>query len=262
MDQPVPYTIESLAADLRSLGLDRGDVVLVHSSLRSIGFVAGGAQAVVQALVNVVGDEGTLVVPTHTSDNTDPAGWRNPPVPQAWWQVIRDRTPGFDPARTPSRWMGIVAETARTWPGAQRSVHPQVSFAALGAGAHDVVQDHQLDDALGENSPLGRIYRLDGKVLLLGCGHDSNTSLHLAEHRQPSAPRARTGSAVRQPAGTSVWTTWTDLVTDESDFAQLGSDFEAASGATVGHVGRAATRLMPQRDLVDFATVWLATHRP
>ena len=262
VDQRLPHTIGSLTGDLRALGLRTGDVVLLHSSLRSIGFVAGGTQAVVQALVNVVGAEGTLVVPTQTPDNTDPAEWRHPPVPSTWWQIIRDQMPGFDPARTPSRWMGVIAEAVRTWPGALRSAHPQVSFAALGAHAGDIVRDHRLDDALGESSPLGAVYRLEGKLLLLGCGHDSNTSLHLAEWRQPFAPRARTGSSIQQPDGTSRWITWIDVVTDEGDFTRLGADFEATGAVTVGPVGNASARLMSQSGVVDFATSWLATHRP
>lgn len=262
MDQPAPHTVSSLAADLRTLGLAAGDVVLLHCSQRSIGFVAGGTHAVVQALLDVLGTRGTVVVPTHTPDNTDPADWRHPPVPQAWWQAIRDQSPGFDPARTPSRWMGVIAEAIRTWPGAVRSDHPQVSFAALGPRALDIVRDHPLGDALGDGSPLGAIYRHNGKVLLVGCGHDANTSLHLAEYRQPSPPRGRTGSSVRQPDGTSQWSTWTDVVTDESDFTRLGQDYEDTGAASIGRVGDAATRLTSQRDLVDFATAWMMTHRP
>ena len=262
VNQTAPHTVSSLAADLRALGLAPGDVVLLHCALRRIGFVAGGPHAVVRAVLDVLGAGGTLVVPTHTPDNTDPADWRHPPVPPAWWPVIREQTPGFDPAVTPSRWMGVVAETVRTWPGAVRSDHPQVSFAALGAHAPGVVRDHRLDDALGEHSPLGAVHRLGGKVLLLGCGHDSNTSLHLAEYRQPSPPRDRTGSSVRQPDGTSRWTTWTDVVTDEDDFPELGAAYEATGGARLGRVGDAAARLMSQRDLVAFATGWLAAHRP
>ena len=73
MDQVAPYTVQSLGSDLSALGLAPGDVVLVHSSTRSLGFVAGGSQAAVQALLDVLGPGGTLVVPTHTPDNTDPA---------------------------------------------------------------------------------------------------------------------------------------------------------------------------------------------
>ena len=139
-------------------------MVLLHSSRSRVGFVAGGRQAIVQALLDVVGEQGTLVVPTHTSDNTDPATWQHPPVPESWWPVIREQSPGFDPARTPaSRWMGILPETIRTWPGAVRSDHPQVSFAAIGAQAEAVTQGHRRDDALGDSSPLGAVYRLDGQ---------------------------------------------------------------------------------------------------
>ena len=82
MDQLAPYTVQSLGSDLRALGLAAGDTVLVHSSARSLGFAAGGSQAVVQALLDVLGPSGTLVVPTHTPDNNDTADWRNPPVPE------------------------------------------------------------------------------------------------------------------------------------------------------------------------------------
>ncbi|MFC4587032.1 aminoglycoside N(3)-acetyltransferase [Sphaerisporangium corydalis] len=262
MDQLVPHTAESLGTDLRALGLRAGDVVLLHSSVRSLGFVVGGAQAFVQALLGVLGPGGTLVVPAHTSDNCDPAGWRNPPVPEAWWPVIRDQAPGFDPARTPSRWMGVIAELVRTWPGALRSDHPRLSFAAVGAHAAGVTGVHRVDDALGEDSPLGAVYRLDGKVLLLGCGHDSNTSLHLAEWRQESPPRGVNGASIRRPDGTGKWTTWVDVIEDEEDFERLGADFEAAVGLPAGRVGEAPTRLMSQRALVDFATAWLAANRP
>src|SRR5689334_6112000 len=129
-------TRESLGADLHRLGVRADGVVLVHSSYRSLGFVVGGPQAVVQALLDTAG---TVVVPTHTPDNSDPAAWANPPVPEHWWEPIRRHTPGFDVARTPaSRYMGCLAELVRTWPGARRSDHPQVSFAAAGERAAEI----------------------------------------------------------------------------------------------------------------------------
>ncbi|MEV0291041.1 AAC(3) family N-acetyltransferase [Kribbella sp. NPDC050820] len=251
-----------MAADFRALGVPAGGVVLLHSSLRSVGFVAGGPQAVVEALLEVLTPAGTLVVPTHTPENTDPATWSNPPVPSEWWPVIRDQSPGFDPGLTPAaRWMGRLAELVRTWPGARRSSHPQFSFAALGARAEEVVAGHRLDDGLGGTSPLGAVYRLDGSVLLLGCGHDNNTSMHLSEWRRTNASRHVVGASLRSPDGTSSWQEWEDVEEDESDFGTIGTAFEAAGGARIGPVGAATARLMSQRAVVDFAGEWMARNR-
>ena len=156
-DQSAPHTVASLSADLRTLGLAAGDVVILHASARSVGFVIGGPQAIAQAVLDVLGPEGTLVVPTHTPENTDPAGWQNPPVPESWWPAIRGQAPGFDPVRTPaSRWMGIVAETVRNWPGAVRSDHPQVSFAAVGRQAREVTGRPSTRRRVGRQLAAGR----------------------------------------------------------------------------------------------------------
>ena len=259
-EQDLPRTRESLAADLRNLGVVAGSVLLLHSSVKALGWVCGGPVAVVQALCDALGAEGTLVVPTHTPDNSDPAGWQHPPVPQSWWPIIRAHMPGFDPMLTPSRWMGAIAEAVRTWPGARRSDHPHTSFAALGRAANEIVAGHRLDDMLGNTSPLGRVYDLDGDVLLLGVGHDSNTSLHLAEYRVAEPARTSHGAAVL--AGNErTWTTWDDVEVDEGDFDSLGVDLDATGTVTIGSVGSAECRLMRQRAAVDFAVGWFATHR-
>ena len=248
-------TVDTLTAQLRALGVRRGAVVLVHSSYKSLGEVIGGPQAVVEALLAAAG---TVVVPTHTPENSDPAGWANPPVPAVWWEPIRREAPGFDPARTPaSRWMGRLSELVRAWPGARRSDHPQVSFAAVGPRAAAVVDGHSLTGSLGEASPLGAIYRMDGQVLLLGVGHDANTSLHLGETRQPSPPTHTAGSVVRGRG----WTTWTEVDVDASDFEALGHDFEQTGAVTLGPVGEATGRLMSQRAAADFATAWIPQNR-
>ncbi len=252
-------TRESLAAGLRRLGVTPDGVLLVHAGYRSLGFVAGGPQAVVEALLDAAG---TVVVPTHTPDNSDPAEWAHPPVPEAWWDGIRRHTPGFDVARTPaSNYMGRLAELVRTWPGALRSNHPQVSFAAVGTRAAEITAGHRLTDGLGEESPLGAVHRLDGQVLLLGCGHDSNTSLHLAETRIPGAPRHEPGASVLDPDGGSRWVTWSEVDVDEGDFDRIGAAFEETGAVTVGTVGASTARLMRQRELVDFAVRWIPAHR-
>ncbi|MFC5925734.1 aminoglycoside N(3)-acetyltransferase [Micromonospora vulcania] len=256
-----PGTRRSLAAQLRLLGVRPGGTVLVHAALSPLGFVCGGPQAVVLALRDALGPDGTIVVPTHTPDNSDPAQWRNPPVPASWWPLIRAEMPGFDPAITPSHFMGAVAEMVRCWPGALRSTHPQVSFAALGPAAERVVAGHDRADMLGEGSPLARLYDLDADVLLLGVEHDVNTSLHLAEYRCPAPPRERLGAAVRTADGGRAWVWWEDVRLDEADFGALGRDLEATGAVRTGPVGTGTGRLMRQRAAVDFAVRWIARNR-
>jgi aminoglycoside N3'-acetyltransferase/alpha-beta hydrolase superfamily lysophospholipase len=256
-----PHTRASLAAQFRDLGVRPGGVLLVHAGLRRLGFLCGGVEAVVLALRDVLGPDGTIVVPTHTPEKSDPAGWGNPPVREDWWPELRAEMPGFDPAVSPSRFMGAVAEQVRTWPGALRSDHPQVSFAALGPAAARIVADHRRADMLGEGSPLARLYDLDADVLLLGVDHGSNTSLHLAEYRWAAAPRTRLGAPVVTGDGGREWVWWDDVDLDESDFAELGRDLEATGAVRVGPVGDGTGRLMRQRAAVDFAVDWLARNR-
>lgn len=188
-----PITRDRLRTDLSNLGLASGDTVLVHAAMSRIGWIVGGSVAVVQSLLDVVGPDGTVMVPTGTAGNCDPARWERTlgqAVPEQWWAPIRDHLPAFDAATTPSTGMGSVAETVRTWPGAIRSAHPQSSFAAVGRQCRRITEGHDLDCHLGENSPLGRLMDVEASVLLLGVGYDVCTSFHLAEYRQPE-PRTR-----------------------------------------------------------------------
>jgi aminoglycoside 3-N-acetyltransferase len=256
-----PVTRARVAEDLGRLGVRRGGVLVAHSSLSALGWVCGAAQAVVEGLLDALGPEGTLVVPAHTNGNSDPAGWRYPPVPEAWWPAIREQMPAFDPRVTPAPHMGAIAELARTWPGARRSAHPHFSFAAVGPHAEEVTAGHVLESGFGERSPLARVRDLDGDVLLLGTGHGSNSSLHHAEHHVPDPPRETSAAAVTTPDGRR-WVTWEDVVADGGDFEQLGAAFDATGRTRVGRVGEGEARLMRQRELLEFAAGWLAENRP
>jgi aminoglycoside 3-N-acetyltransferase len=262
-----PITRESLVHDLTSLGLSAGQTVLVHSSLSALGWVCGGPVAVIQALEEVLTPNGTLVMPTHSADLSDPAKWQHPPVPDFWWVSIRRNMPPFDPDLTPTRDMGLIAETFRKQTGALRSWHPTFSFAAWGQQAEKIVEGHSLEYGLGEDSPLARLYELDGYVLLLGTGHDHNTSLHLAESRADFASKKyiTDGAPLRvQTAAGKVerqWVVYNDLAYNEADFEKLGAAFEQTGAVHVGPVGCAQGRLMPQRALVDFSVAWLEKNR-
>ncbi|ASU59469.1 MULTISPECIES: aminoglycoside N(3)-acetyltransferase [Nocardiopsis] len=256
-----PQTRASLARDLTALGVAPADTLLVHTSLSALGWVCGGEQALVQALMDAVGSRGTLVVPTQTMDNTDPAGWRDPPVPEDWWPVVRAQAPGFDPRLTPSRYMGRVPEMVRTWPGAVRSANPQTSFAALGPRARDLMAHHPVDCRLGEDSPLAALERVRARVLLLGTGFDSCTAFHLAEYRIPRPRLERSGCAVLTPDGGRTWVDFTDVLLDEGDFARLGADFESTGAVTSGPVGEATARLFSLPGAVAFASSWMTVNR-
>lgn len=170
--------------------------------------------------------------------------------------------PAFDPRCTPAPRVGRVPEVFRGWSGVLRSSHPAVSFCAIGPRADEILREHRLKYGLGDGSPLASLHRLGAYVLLLGVGHDSNTSLHLAEYRA-DWPRKRIfeQGAAMMVEGKRVWVNYEDVMLDASDFERIGADFEATGAVKIGRVGSAVARLMPQARLVDFGADWIAANR-
>jgi aminoglycoside 3-N-acetyltransferase len=260
---PEPVTVDRIRTDLRALGVERGDVLLVHSSLSALGWVSGGPVAVVDALVERLGESGTLVCPTHSTQCSDPVDWENPPVPDDWVETVQETMPAYRPNVTPTRGMGAIPEVFRDLPDARRSDHPAHSFAARGPDAAAVTEDHSLDRSLGEGSPLARLYDLDASVLLLGVGHERNTSLHLAEYRADRDAETLTKGGPVLRDGERVWAEYEDVHVDDTDFSEVGADFETAHPEAVsrGTVGVGDATLVEQRPLVDFAVGWFERHR-
>jgi aminoglycoside 3-N-acetyltransferase len=240
-------------------------VVLVHSSLKAVSgtraIVIGGAVAVIDALSEVLGPEGTLVMPAQSTDNSEPSRWRNPPVPESWWPTIRAHQPAYGPDRTPTRGVGVVPETFRAMRDVVRGEHPLSSFAARGPRAAEIVLGHRLEADLGDDGPLGRLYRLDARVLLIGAGFEACTAFHLAEHRMSRPPRTvKEGAAILRD-GQRTWVEFLTLEYDSDDFADLGRAFEEEVDVLRGVVGRARSRLFSVRSAVDFASRWLDENR-
>ena len=255
---------QDLADDLRTLGVRAGQTLLVSASLRSIGWVDGGAGTVVGALLDVLGPDGTLVVPTGTSDNSDTSRVyldRIAGMTERQAAEFRATMPAFDRDTTPSTGMGRIAEAVRTHPDAIRSSHPQSSFAALGRLAAELMQGHQLTCHLGEESPLGNMYCLDASVLLLGVDFRSCTALHLAEYLYTPNPPMRTYRCVVKNGAQSQWQAYEDVVLDDSEFKALGELLDRSRIPDYGRVGNADSRLMPLCKIVDFATDWMREYR-
>lgn len=259
----LPATVDSMEADLNRLGIAPGAVLLVHSSLSSLGWVCGGSVAVILALERALGSEGTLVMPTHTGDMSEPSHWKNPPVPESWWETIRESMPAYDSNFTPTRGMGAIAESFRKQEGVIRSSHPSESFAARGPKAAAVVNNHSLDFPTSEQSPLARIYDLDGEILLLGVDFLNATSLHLAECRAnyPRKKSKQRGAPI-MIEGKRKWVQFQDFEWDDSDFNMIGKDFADSTGLVrSGSIGSGHGLLMPQRRLVDYAQGWIEKNR-
>lgn len=251
----------ALRQDFAALGLREGMVVLVHCSLRGVGPVEGGAAVVRDALLEVLGGSGTLVVPTQTRSKSTTSNEIRQSV-RRLSPRRRERflgaVPGFEPALTPSEGMGALAEAVRTHPRASRSAHPTVSFAAIGAQAAELTASHPYDSLLGERSPLGWLHRAGAHVLLLGVGFDKCTAFHLGEDSSVSPERSY-WFKVREG--------WTNVRGarnyDDSDFGALGELFRSAHSDYVrtARVGAASGTLFPLALAADFAAKQLPALR-
>lgn len=256
MNTDNPRTRQSISEDLRKLGLEPGMDIIVHSSLSSLGWVNGGAVTVIQSIIDVITLSGTLIMPTHSGEYSDPALWGNPPVPEEWCSIIRETMPAFEPDITPSRGMGIIPEVFRKWPGVVRSTHPAYSFAAWGKNSNYIVTNQPLDFPMGEQSPLSNLYNLNGYVLLLGVGFENNTSFHLSEYLSNKRILCKAGAPIIRN-GERVWMTYKDIEFETDQFELIGRDFEQSGLVVIGFVGSSRAILFSQRKAVDFALEWI-----
>lgn len=221
---------DELVAQLRSLGIAAGDVLLVHSSFRAVRPVEAGPSGLIGALRDVIGPEGTLVMPSWTGDDGAV----------------------FDPATTPaSPDLGVVPDTFWRLEGVRRGTHP-FAFAAAGPQAEAILRDPLPLPPHIPASPVGRIHELDGRILLLGVDHEVNTTVHLAElladvpYRVPmSITVLENGMPKRIAYGENDHCT--------RRFALVGGWLEARGLQTSGQVGRATALLARARDVVDVA---------
>lgn len=178
MQRPM-IPLSQLIQQILDIGVTPGGVLLVHCAFSKVKPIEGGPAGLITALETVLGPNGTLVMPSMTDDDDHP----------------------FDPRSTPCPGMGVVADTFWRLPHVLRSDSPH-AFAARGPAAAMITAPHPVDVPHGLDSPVGRVYELDGQVLLIGVGHEANTTIHLAEYL--AGVRYRRKKHVGHPSGRSA----------------------------------------------------------
>jgi aminoglycoside 3-N-acetyltransferase len=252
-------TRRTLAADFAALGLRRGDSVLAHAALRKVGPILGGPDALIAAIMDVIGPEGTLL--GYTDWDLDDEVRDN--------LALRDDVQPFDPkASRATRSNGAFPELLRTTPGAFRSASPGASMAALGGRAEWFTADHALDYGYGPQSPLGKLVEAGGKTMLIGAPRYTMTLLHYAEH-VANFPNKR---VIRYEApilvdGETVWRWFEEFDTSDSPdgqpedyFVTIVTEFLATGEGKVGKIGEAETVLVDAPAIVAFAAKWMEEH--
>lgn len=254
-----------LARDLQDLGLPPNGTYLVHSSLRTVGTLEDGPQALLGALQDACGPRSTIVTPTFTAGNsTTTRAYRSRTAHMSREQCLLEEAKivGFDPETSPSQNVGMFSECVRNASGSFRSSHPQTSFSAVGPAASELVTVHDLDCHLGERSPLRRLYDNNAVVLLIGVGFDVCTCFHLAEYRLDKGVTERRYRTFVMSGGRRELVEFDAPDTDDRDFATIGHAMAAEPHVVhQGHIGDAPVRWFRMRDGVDFAVDWMNSFR-
>jgi aminoglycoside 3-N-acetyltransferase len=248
-----PQTKTSLIHDLLAIGVRTGSILMVHSSLSSIGWVLGGAPTVVEAMLEVLGDKGTLAMPAASPYCADPGSWGGPTIPDKWLDEVREHLPVFKPNTTPTS-MGAIAECFRTWPATLRSNHPLTSVSANGPLSKDIVSEHALEFSEGNKTPFEKLSDLDSWILLIGVGFNRCTALHFAEAQVDNRRVTKNRFPVLKD-GKRVWVEVSDMADDNNThFPIVGDQFIKSGRALLGLIGCAESILFPMRELVNFAS--------
>jgi aminoglycoside N3'-acetyltransferase len=256
-------TAGALIDDLRRLGVRRGDTLMIHASFRAIGPLPGGPEALLDALEDAVGSDGTLLMILGADIEHD---WVNR-LPEAERLPLLAEVPPFDPATAPVfHEVGHFAEIFRRRGGTRVTDNPSGRFGARGRLAHDLLADAPWHDYYGPGSPLDRFCQIGGRVLRIGANLDTTTVLHFAEYcadvsnkrrvrrhyrcHGPHGPETRAVECLDDEHGIVDWP-------GEDYFATILREYLATGPAKQGMVGRARSELLQAGDLVQIGTAWM-----
>lgn len=254
-----PVTKESFVQALGKLGIRKGQILEVHCSLSSFHWVIGGAETIVDGLMEALGENGTILMAEQTPDNTEPGQWHHPAVSPELVPAVRNAIPPYRTGITDIRGMGAVAENFRHRGGVIISNHPSVSYAAWGRYARLLCNRQSLHFPLAEESPAARLYELKGHVLLLGTDFDTCTCMHLAEYRTDARAIKLDGAAIRA-GGTRVWKKYLDLDIDSQAFLKIRPVMEKKNMVRKAMFGGCPMMFFSANEAIDEASSWFERH--
>lgn len=157
------FNKKELKNQIIALGIKPSDTLLIHSSMKAIGDVEGGADAVLDAFSEYLEKDGLMILPTHT------------------WAQMSDEYNTFNPETEPSC-VGLLTNIFRKREGVIRSLHPTHSLAAKGKDAEVFTEgEEKYDTPCNRKGCYGKLYDRNAKILLLGCTYNRNTFLHGVE---------------------------------------------------------------------------------
>ncbi len=220
-------TRTDIVDELRMLGVQIGDALMVHSSMTALGDVEGGPETVINALVEAVGISGLVAVPTFCTQSP------------------------FD-RRVSSTSLGAIPELFWRRPEAKRSLHPTHSVAAIGRGAEELLKGHELAaTAYGEGTPYYNLAMQGGKVLLMGVDQDRNTTLHTAEALSNAQYLKDIEGVYIDDDGNEVTISVAAMAGPHRDFIGLDKLLHERGAMVTGLVGNAVCRLMPGNKMLE-----------
>lgn len=248
-------TKEDITQQLQNIGVQRGMLLLVDACSEKMGYISGGIQTFIDALMEAVGYEGTIVMPSFTPQFIDPACTGSKKIDRENWELLRDTALPFHKKLSPPETTDAMVHQFMRNEGVVRSYHPIYSFVAWGKYAKIICDKHPLHFGLSKESPLGKLSELNGFVLLAGCSFKACTIFQLARYSGEQLPIKIMTSPIEQN-NQMIWKDMLDLEMDTSGFEVIGEVMEERKIVKNMYINTSRCRFFSAREAVNIATAY------
>jgi aminoglycoside 3-N-acetyltransferase len=248
-------TLSECVTRFSEAGIAAGDTIVVHGSLKAVGWISGGANTIIDALLQVIGPQGTLIVPAQYTENLDP-GLLDQPIDPSLAKVLRQSQPPFRGKATHFPSMGALTTAVQLDERSKISDHPTCAVVALGKHAKWITADHPLSPAFGWGSPYAKAAELNAKVVLIGVDYSVLSALHTVQVQTKALPWCIHAACVG-PLEAPHRVTYLDLNYTTASFNVIGLAYESAHPISPLRLGHAVLKVLELTELLKFAKTWM-----